>query len=125
MKYWKLTLVTTMLLTLSTPILAASQSGADDSTNQSIWIGSRGNFASWRAISRDELIIWASPSKPYLVRIWRPFTSLRFVHAIGVTSTTGHVTRFDNIIVDGQRLPIKSIVALDRETAKGLRWGSR
>ena len=125
MKYSKLTLVTTMLLTLSTPILAASQSGADDSTNQSIWIGSRGNFASWRAISRDELIIWASPSKPYLVRIWRPFTSLRFVHAIGVTSTTGRVTRFDNIIVDGQRLPIKSIVALDRETAKGLRWGSK
>jgi len=26
------------------------------------------------------------------------------------------------LIVDGQRLPIKAIVALDRETAKNLRW---
>jgi hypothetical protein len=52
----------------------------------------------------------------------RPYTSLRFIQTIGVPSTTGRVTKFDNVIVDGQRLPIKSIVALDREIAKDLRW---
>ena len=122
MKYLKLTLAAAALLALATPLHAAPQSGSEYKANQSIWLGSGGRISNWRPISRDELIIWASPSKPYLVKIWRPFTSLRFVQAIGVTSTTGHVTKFDSVIVDGQRLPIKSIVALDRETAKELRW---
>jgi hypothetical protein len=122
MNHWKLILISAALLALATPTLAASKSGSEFTGNQSIWLGSGGSFNHWRPVSRDQFIIWASPSKPYLVKIWRPFTSLRFVHSIGVTSTTGRVTRFDNVIVDGQRLPIKSIVALDPETAKELRW---
>ena len=124
MKYWKLSLVAVALFAFATPTLAASKSASGYQANQSIWLGRGGGFMNWRAIGRDELIIWASPSKPYLVKIWRPYTSLRFVHTIGVTSTTGRVTRFDNVIVDGQRLPIRSITALDRETAKNLQWDS-
>ena len=124
MKYWKLSLVAVALFAFATPTLAAPNSASGYQANQSIWLGRGGGFMNWRAIGRDELIIWASPSKPYLVKIWRPYTSLRFVHTIGVTSTTGRVTRFDNVIVDGQRLPIRSITALDRETAKNLRWDS-
>ncbi len=120
MKYWILTFVTATLLAFSVPAPAATTT--EVTANQSIWLGSRGNFNSWRAVSRDELILWASPSRPYLIKIWRPVTSLRFVNAIGVTTTVGRVTKFDKVIVDGQRLPIKSIVALDRETAKNLRW---
>ena len=122
MKFLKLTLAAAALLAFATPALATSHSGAEHKANQSIWLGSYGRISNWRPVSRDELIIWASPSKPYLVKIWRPFTSLRFVQAIGVTSTAGRVTRFDSVIVDGQRLPIISIAALDRETAKELRW---
>ena len=120
MKYWILTFVTATLLAFSVPAPAATTT--EVTANQSIWLGSRGNFNSWRAVSRDELILWASPSRPYLIKIWRPVTSLRFVNAIGVTTTVGRVTKFDKVIVDGQRLPIKSIVALDREIAKNLRW---
>ena len=120
MKYWILTFVTATLLAFSVPAPAATTT--EVTANQSIWLGSRGNFNSWRAVSRDELILWASPSRPYLIKIWRPVTSLRFVNAIGVTTTVRRVTKFDKVIVDGQRLPIKSIVALDRETAKNLRW---
>lgn len=123
MRIFKLA-IATALLACTFPTYAASQSGPDINTNQSIWLGYGGGLHNWRAISRDELIIWASPSKPYLVRIRRPFRSLRFVHTIGVSSTTGRITRFDNVIVAGQRLPIMSIVALDRETAKSLKWSS-
>ena len=119
MKYWILTFATAALLALSAPTPAATTT--EVTANQSIWLGGRGNFNSWRAVSRDELILWASPSRPYLIKIWRPFTSLRFVNAIGVTTTAGRVTKFEKVIVEGQRLPIKSIVALDRETAKNLR----
>ena len=126
MKKWVSTFATfamATLLALSAPTLAATADSAHDA-NQKIWLGSRGRFNSWRPVARDELILWATPSRPYLVKIWRPFTSLRFAHAIGVTTTAGSVTKFEYVIVDGQRLPIKSIVALDRETAKNLRWRS-
>jgi len=109
------------MLAISAPTFAASESAAKPVAVDSIWITGRG-LHSWRAISRDELILWASPSRPYLVKIWRPYSSLRFVNAIGVTTTVGRVTKFEKVIIDGQRLPIKSIVALDRETAKTLHW---
>ncbi len=124
MKKCTLAFVSGVLLALSAPTMATSNSDSEIRTNQSIWIGSAGRFNNWRAVSRDELILWASPSKPYLVKIWRPFTSLRFVHTIGVSTTAGRVSKIDYVIVDGQRYPIKSIVALDRETAKEMRWGS-
>ncbi len=124
MKKCTLAFVSAALLALSAPTMATVSSGSEISTNQSAWIGGAGRISNWRAVSRDELILWTSPSKPYLVKIWRPFTSLRFVHTIGVSSTAGRVSKFDYVIVDGQRYPIKSIVALDRETAKEMRWGS-
>ncbi len=120
MKFLTSTFVTVALLAFSVPAPAATST--ELKANQSIPLGGRGNFNSWRAVGRDELILWASPSKPYLIKIWRPFTSLRFVNTIGVTTTGGRVTKFEKVIIDGQRLPIKSIVALDRETAKILRW---
>ena len=116
MKKWTLSIMTAALLALSVPAVASTEVRA----NQSIWLGS--GYSNWRAVSRDELILWAAPSRPYLIKIWRPVTSLRFVHAIGITSTAGRVTKFDKVIVDGQRLPIKSITPLDLETAKNMRW---
>ncbi len=118
MRNLTLFIVAVALVGLSAPMTASTNE--EIKANQSIWM--RGGFSNWRAVSRDELILWATPSRPYLIKIWRPFTSLRFANTIGVTSSAGRVTKFDNIIVDGQRLPIKSITVLDRETAKELRW---
>ena len=42
--------------------------------DDSIWVGSHGTFTNWRPVARDELVVWASPSRAYLVKIWRPFT---------------------------------------------------
>ena len=120
MRNLTISIVAAALVGLSAPVTASTSD--EVRANQSIWMA--GGFSNWRAVSRDELILWATPSRPYLIKIWRPFTSLRFVNTIGVTSTAGRVTKFDKVIVDGQRLPIKSIEALDRETAKDLRWSS-
>lgn len=110
-------------LAVSAPVLAHADSGLQAS--DSIFVGSFGRINSWRPVSRDELIVWASPSRPYLIKIWRPTSSLRFAHAIGITSTAGRVTRFDKVIVDGWRYPIESIVAIDRDTAKSMHWKKR
>lgn len=125
MKYWKSTLIA-VVLSISAPALAIGASESTSETrnmrSESIWLGSHGRFNGWRAVARDEVILWASPSRPYLVKTWRPFRSFKFAHSIGVTTTAGRVTKFDSVLVDGQRLPIKSIVALDRETAKAMRY---
>lgn len=110
------------LLAVSTPALAFSKSHAEFRRSDSIWLHRGNRLHDWRAVGRDQLLIWTSPSRAYLVKIWRPYSSLRFARYIGVTSTAGRVTRFDRVIVNGERLPIRSIVALDREYAKSLRW---
>lgn len=109
-------------LTLAAPTLAASKAASESVRSDSIWLGGYGRLHSWSAVSQDELILWASPSRAYLVKIWRPSRSLRFARSIGVTSTVGRISKFENVIVDRQRLPIKSIVAIDRDTAKSMRW---
>ena len=92
------------------------------SAENSIWVGTYGSISHWRPVARDELILWASPTRPYLVKIWRPHRSLRFVNALGVTKTVGRVTKFDKVVLDGQRIPIKSIRRIDKEYAKALRY---
>ena len=122
MKHWIVILSFSLLSAFAAPALAASESNSGIARNDTIWLGGYGRLYDWRAVSRDEIILWASPSRPYLVKIWRPHTGLRNANYLGVTSTVGRITKFDNVIVGGQRLPIISIVALDRETAKSMRW---
>ena len=120
----KIKLMSIAAVAMSVAFAAPSHASRSESpaASESIWIGSFGRLHSWRAISRDELVVWASPSRPYLIRLAQRNPHLRFAHAIGVTSHTGHITKFESVIVDRWRTPIESIVALDRETAKSLRW---
>ena len=122
MKSFLLMLATAGLLSVSGASLAANKSESGSRANDTIWLGHGRGFSNWRPVARDELIIWSSRSRPYLVKIWKPYTSLKFVHTIGFSTFGGRITHFDNIYVDGQRLPIKSIVALDREVAEQMRW---
>ena len=120
----KIQLLSVAVVAASLALAAPSYAARSGSSVQSdsIWIGSFGRLHSWRAISRDEIVVWASPSRPYLIKLSNRNPNLRFAHTIGVTSHTGRITKFESIIADGWRTPIESIVALDRETAKTLRW---
>ena len=110
----------------ATVMLAATAFAANGQTsvkprNDSIWIGDfGGGLYDWQAVSKTELILWESPRRPYLVTIPRPPSGLRYARTIGVTSTAGWVDKWEKIIVNGWRMPIESIVAIDRETAKAL-----
>lgn len=101
---------------------AGNESAADDAMKpvDGIWIAHR--LDGWRPIDRDTLIIWATPFRPYLVKLSRPSYSLPFVQAIGVTSTAGTVyAKFDSVIVDGFRYPISAIYSIDRDTAREMK----
>ncbi|MDH3641181.1 MAG: DUF6491 family protein [Gammaproteobacteria bacterium] len=102
---------------------AVFASGADAvARTDSIWIGSYGSISNWRAVARDELVLWNGPSRAYLVKVWRPAGGLRFAETIGVTQTAGRITKFDSVLVRGQRLPIKQIRRLDPAVARSMRY---
>jgi hypothetical protein len=81
-----------------------------------------GRLDNWRAIDRDTLIVWTTPSKPYLVELMRGSPDLRFAQVIGLTSTIGRVNaKLDSVLVRGSDYPIKAIYRLNREQAQELR----
>lgn len=80
-----------------------------------------GQASDWNALDRDTLIVWASPSRAYLIELQRPSHDLRFAQAIGLTSTAGRVAAgFDDVLIEGWSYRIKSIHALDRARTKEL-----
>ena len=109
-------------LLVSSTAFAPSANAATNA--DSIWVGSYGSISNWRPVARDELILWNGFSQAYLVKVWRPAGSLRFANSIGETRTAGRITKFDAVVVRGERLPIKQIQRLDPEVARDMRYRS-
>jgi len=74
---------------------------------------------SWRRIDDRTVILWTTPSRPYLVRLRFPSPDLKWTQAIGVTSLADRVyAGFDALQVRGLRYPIDSITRLTRDEAR-------
>src|SRR5690606_7231384 len=81
-----------------------------------------GRLHSWSVIDSERLIIWAAPSRPYLVELFRPSPELRFALSIGVTSFGSRIhARFDSVEVDGFSYPIRKIYRMSRDEAEALK----
>lgn len=68
----------------------------------------------WNALDEEHLIIETGPSERYLVTLMTHCAGLRSSETVGFSTTTGGVTRFDDITVSGpggivEECPIKSI----------------
>jgi hypothetical protein len=80
-----------------------------------------GSLNGWGRIDDDSLIVWTTPSQPYLIELSRKSHGMRFAQALGVTSTAGQIAeKFDSVIIDGIRYPIQAIYKLDSKTARQL-----
>lgn len=74
---------------------------------------------SWLAVDEDTVIVWAAPSRPYLVELAFPSYDLDFAHVIGVTSIGNRVyAKFDSVRIGSFDYPIDSIYKMTREEAK-------
>lgn len=72
-------------------------------------------------VSDDTLIVWTTPRKPYLVRLFRPSRELKFATTIDVSSFGRRIhARFDTVEVDGFSYPIRAIYELSRNDAEAL-----
>ena len=105
-------------LAFAAPASAHTKHVKQKRVHDTIWVGHYGRIHNWQAVNRSQLIVWATPSRPYLVTLRRPVRGLRHTYRIGFTTRHGRINRFDSIYVDGWREPIRSIVALDRRTAR-------
>jgi hypothetical protein len=77
-----------------------------------------GNLDGWNAVSRDQLVVWASFNKAYLLKLTGYCPDLQFAHAIAITSTANTVDKFEKVIVGRDRCFINEIRPLDTKQMK-------
>jgi hypothetical protein len=76
---------------------------------------------SWQPIDDHTVVLWSTPFTPYLVELAFPSHDMKFVQAIGVTSSGSRVyAKFDALQIRGFRYPINNVYKLSREEAKNL-----
>ena len=75
------------------------------------WLG---RYHGWKAVSRDEALVWTTPSSAYLIKV-AGCEDLRFAHHIGLTPTLNTVYShgLDYMKVRGWRCPITQIRPVD------------
>src|SRR5215203_3700735 len=76
------------------------------------------NFDGWNAVSKNQLVVWASMNKAYLLTITGYCPDLEYAQAIAVTSTGNTVDRFEKVIVGRDRCFIDEIRPLDTKQMK-------
>ncbi|MBM4219618.1 MAG: hypothetical protein FJ171_08295 [Gammaproteobacteria bacterium] len=70
-------------------------------------------YYSWEPISRTQFVLRTSPSGAYLLTVDRTCAELQFAQNIGVTTTGHQVTKFDSVLVRGDRCLIRQIQPID------------
>jgi len=76
------------------------------------WLG---RYDGWKALSRDEALVWTTPERAYLIKVSTPCEDLRFTARISLPSTldTVYSNGLDHLKVRGWRCPIKQIRPVD------------
>ena len=70
-------------------------------------------YDSWEPINRNQLVLWTTMNDAYLLTLMAPCQDLPFAETVGVTTTASSVTKFDNVLVRGNRCPITEIQPID------------
>lgn len=73
-----------------------------------------GGIRDWRAADGDTLYVQDAHRRWYRAELMHRATGLPFALAIGFdTGAVGSLDRFSAIVVDGQRIPLRSLVRVD------------
>jgi hypothetical protein len=80
------------------------------------WLG---RYDGWEALGRDQLVLFTSTNKAYLLEVSPPCHDLRTAEGVGFTSTGGSVyARLDSITTRGWRCRILQIRRVDYRRMK-------
>jgi hypothetical protein len=70
-------------------------------------------YDSWEPINRTQLVLRTTMNEAYLLTVDGTCTDLLFAQTIGVTTTGTQVTKFDKVLVRGERCLIRQIQPID------------
>jgi hypothetical protein len=79
---------------------------------------SHGDFDGWNAVSKDQLVVWTSLNKAYLLQLTGYCPDLPYAQAIAITSTANKVDKFEKVIVGRDRCFISEIRPIDTKQLK-------
>ncbi|HKZ74972.1 MAG TPA: DUF6491 family protein [Steroidobacteraceae bacterium] len=73
-----------------------------------------GRIDGWQPLGRDSLLVRTGVNEAYLLKVAQPCSELQFANSIGLTATGHQVSsRFDSVLVRGQRCMITEIRPVD------------
>lgn len=70
-------------------------------------------YDSWEPINRTQLVLRTTMNQAYLLTVDGSCRELPFAQTIGMTTTGNQVTRFDKVLVRGDRCMIREIQPID------------
>jgi hypothetical protein len=70
-------------------------------------------FDSWEPISRTQLVVRTSMNDAYLLTVDDTCSQLQFANSVGLSSIGHQVTKFDAVLVRGDRCLIRQIQPID------------
>src|SRR5262245_40065914 len=68
---------------------------------------------SWEPVNRNQLVLWTGINDAYLLTVTGPCYELPYANTVGVTSTVNTVSKFESVLVRGDRCPITEIQPID------------
>jgi hypothetical protein len=71
------------------------------------------HYDSWEPINRTQLVLRTTMNQAYLLTVDGTCTDLPFAQTIGVTTTGSQITKFDKVLVRGDRCMIRQIQPID------------
>ncbi|WP_129642500.1 DUF6491 family protein [Peristeroidobacter agariperforans] len=78
-----------------------------------------GRYDGWRALGRDNLVIFTGPTEAYLLTVAGPCNDLPFANRVAIKSRGSTLSRGDSVIVGrGQRCLISEIRPIDYRKMK-------
>ena len=80
----------------------------------------------WSPVSQTQLVIWTGVNEAWLLTVWDSCRDLTFANGISVTRSGLRISKFDTVMVGGDRCRITEIrpvnvkqMKADRKAAKG------
>jgi uncharacterized protein DUF6491 len=68
---------------------------------------------SWEPLNRNQLVLYTTFNNAYLLTVAGPCQELPFAQTVRVTTTANTVSKFEKVIVRGNRCPIEQIQPID------------
>lgn len=88
-------------------------------------VDSMGRVTGWTSVSRTQFVLWTGSNEAWLIKVWDTCRDLSFASSVSVTRTGSRITKFDRVLVEGERCQISEIRPVDVKQMKADRAAAK